>query len=363
MHIRPLSVMLAVSLGSLPMAVSASAQRTFVATTGSDANSCALTAPCRSFGAAITKTNANGEVVVLDSGGYGPVTISQSISLIAPPGVYAGVTVFGGDGVTIDAIGATVVLRGLSINGQGGAIGVNVVQVDRLRIEGCVISNMSSNGVVIFASGSETVIADTIVRDNGGTGVGVATDAAVLLDHVRSEHNQSDGFYITPVGGNATATITDSVMSFNGNNGVWAHSLGDATSNLAVVVARSALANNSGNGFRTDTAAGHVTATARGNVFQRNIIDGLRVFSTSTVPNSNDTVLASIGDNTFQANGNSAIRCGSSGNQPTITVDRNAIVFNETHDFENTGGCFFESLATNYGTKNNTGTISSDSGF
>ncbi len=72
------------------------AQRTFVASSGADTNSCAITQPCRSFASAIALTAAGGEVIVLDSAGYGPVTITQSVSIIAPPGVYAGITAFAG---------------------------------------------------------------------------------------------------------------------------------------------------------------------------------------------------------------------------------------------------------------------------
>src|SRR2546430_17304299 len=80
------------------------AQRTFVsAATGNDANPCNRTAPCRNFAAAIAQTQPGGEVVVLDSGGYGTVTITQAVSLVAPSGVYAGITVFGGNGITINA--------------------------------------------------------------------------------------------------------------------------------------------------------------------------------------------------------------------------------------------------------------------
>ncbi len=72
------------------------AQRTFVASSGADTNSCAITQPCRSFASAIALTAAGGEVIVLDSAGYGPVTITQSVSIIAPPGVYAGISVLAG---------------------------------------------------------------------------------------------------------------------------------------------------------------------------------------------------------------------------------------------------------------------------
>jgi hypothetical protein len=75
----------AILAGGLAGDALAAVQRTFVASTGNDANPCSLAAPCRAFGAAILQTSANGEVIVLDSAGYGPATITQPVSIIAPP--------------------------------------------------------------------------------------------------------------------------------------------------------------------------------------------------------------------------------------------------------------------------------------
>ena len=69
---------------------SIAAQRTFVASTGLDTHPCSISTPCRSFGTAIAHTDDNGEIIVLDSAGYGTVTIAKSVSIIAPPGIYAG---------------------------------------------------------------------------------------------------------------------------------------------------------------------------------------------------------------------------------------------------------------------------------
>ena len=69
----------------------ASAQRTFVASAGNDANPCSIVAPCHSFAAALAQTNTGGEIVALDSAGYAPVDIFGSVSIIAPAGVYAGI--------------------------------------------------------------------------------------------------------------------------------------------------------------------------------------------------------------------------------------------------------------------------------
>jgi hypothetical protein len=250
-------------------------QRTFVSASGVDTQPCSLSAPCRTFGAAIAKTTAKGEVIVLDSAGYGPVTITKSVSLISPPGIYAGVTVTSGDGITINAPGATIVLRGLSINGQGGDLGVKVMSVANLRIESCVISGMGSNGVVSFASGSRMIIVDSIVRDTSGTGIGISADASVVLDHVRSENNVFDGFYIVPASAEATATISDSVFADNGGTGVRIDTIASATTYAQVE--HSTIAGNAGHGFSA-VASG---SDARANVtlmrssVHRNGVDGV----------------------------------------------------------------------------------------
>src|SRR5215469_15253791 len=99
-------------------------QRTFVSGFGSDSNPCSHAAPCRTFTRAISQTNAGGEVYVLDTAGYGPFTITKTISVVAQ-GVTAGISVFSGDGIDINAGASdTVILRGLTINNQGGVNGI-----------------------------------------------------------------------------------------------------------------------------------------------------------------------------------------------------------------------------------------------
>jgi hypothetical protein len=97
----------------------------FVAAYGAAANTafnCSIAKPCRSFSDAIGVTSAQGEVVVFDSAGYGPVTITQSVSIIAPTGrghSAATASAFGCAGRTaVTAIGfcanSTTVLRGFT---------------------------------------------------------------------------------------------------------------------------------------------------------------------------------------------------------------------------------------------------------
>ncbi len=128
----------------------AAAQRTFVASNGSDLNPCSLSQPCRSFLFAIAQTAPGGEVIVLDSAGYGPVTISQSVSIIAPPGVYAGITASqftgnSGCGVVVNAGNGLVTLRGLTINNLGATgDGIRFNSGGALHVENVIVTGFAS---------------------------------------------------------------------------------------------------------------------------------------------------------------------------------------------------------------------------
>jgi len=274
MRIGFVVIALAAALAATP---SLAIQRTFVASSGNDANACTLAAPCRSFTAALLKTSGFGEIIVLDSAGYGPVTIAKSVSIIAPQGIYAGVTVPSGDGITVNSLSAIVALRGLTINGQGtGGVGINIKSATRVNIEGCVISNMSSNGILHTSPGSQLSVLDTIVRSNGGTGIGIAADASVVVDHVRSEQNSCDGFYIAPSATFARATITDSIFAWNGCNGISVESTPGADTNVGVQ--RSTMMENSISGFSAiGPGSGEITVVR--NNFVNNVVAAVSIHS------------------------------------------------------------------------------------
>src|SRR5580704_16738162 len=77
---------MAVSTGMLFVFASAGMagnQRTWVSSTGSDVPGCGatVTAPCLTFAGAFASTNAGGEIDALNSGDYGAVTITHSITI------------------------------------------------------------------------------------------------------------------------------------------------------------------------------------------------------------------------------------------------------------------------------------------
>src|SRR5438045_8844983 len=107
-------------------AILAQVNRAAVSVNGVDGNPCSPASPCRSINYALSQTNAGGEIIVLDSGGYGAFTVTKSVSVEAAPGVHAGITAASGTAISINA-GASdkLVLRGLSLSGVGtGSAGI-----------------------------------------------------------------------------------------------------------------------------------------------------------------------------------------------------------------------------------------------
>src|SRR5437867_6209973 len=117
---RKLGVLIVVSvLMCVPLL--AQNNRSAVSITGSDLATCTVPDPCRTFDVAISKTNDDGEVIVLSSGGYGAFTVTKSVSVISPLGLHAAMAPALGTAITVNAPGATVILKGLYLNSLGGA--------------------------------------------------------------------------------------------------------------------------------------------------------------------------------------------------------------------------------------------------
>lgn len=147
--------------------------RVFVSGLGDDLNPCTRTAPCRNFQRGHDVVAAGGEVVALDSAGYGKVAITKSVTLDGA-GQHAGITASSGNAITVNATGidTKVVLRGLTLNGVGAAFGIDATEVDVLHIEGCIVNGFGTGIFVgLTGSGSKIYIKDTIARNNFNNGI------------------------------------------------------------------------------------------------------------------------------------------------------------------------------------------------
>jgi hypothetical protein len=168
------------------------ANRVFVsARSGNNANSCDnVNTPCQTLAGAVAQVNANGEVIVLDSGGYGPVTITRGLTIEAPAGVTAFIHPASGDAVTVNAGSSdTVTLRGLILNG-GVNNGITVNSVGILNVESCFLTEFTHFGILMLSAGRLNVKGTAITACN--LGLEIANSSGLTqasIDHCHLDGN------------------------------------------------------------------------------------------------------------------------------------------------------------------------------
>jgi hypothetical protein len=250
--------------------------RTFVSGQGSDNNPCSVASPCRSLQAALALTIAGGEIYVLNSAGYGVVTINKSVTIVSE-GAVAGVSATSGAGITINAGANDIInLRGIDIDGGSTAsVGIQFNSGQSLNIQKVSVRGFTNTGINFApnAGASALFISDTQVANNGSNGILVAPSgpAAVkgALSRVMASGNglASSGVGIFVYGGNSTGalniTVTDTVAS-NNYYGIGA--------GAAAVMVRNSTVSNNAVGVRADQSAivqvGQSTLTANGTGWQ-----------------------------------------------------------------------------------------------
>lgn len=210
----------------------AQATRTWVSGVGDDANPCSRTAPCKTFAGAISKTAGQGEINVIDPGGFGAVTITKSIT-IRSDHILAGVLVSAGNGINVNAADTdTVILEGLDIEGLGaGTHGVNVIKGNKVYVIRCNIHHFTQNGVNMASAtnNAHAFINDSFIIGNAG-GVNVAaTNNVGSLTNTSVLSNTSFAVQANGVGttvGVQTSVLNDSPAGISTLNGGQAVSVG-----------------------------------------------------------------------------------------------------------------------------------------
>lgn len=264
-------------LVSVMLATGAHAQatRTWVSGVGDDVNPCSRTAPCKTFAGAISKTAAGGEIDVLDPGGFGTVTITKSIT-IDGGGTLASVLASGTNGINVNAGAADVViLRNLSINGAGTALGLNGINFLaglRLIVENCTVQNFSQNGIAIAPSNSAaTFISNSTLKVNA-TGIGVSTAnsagaLSVQVSNTRVTNGSGAGISATvPAGKPGIGIFLDHIISEFNITGLL------ASGNGATIVLGNSVVQ--GNGSGVVQAAGGSVSSFKTNEINGNGADG-----------------------------------------------------------------------------------------
>jgi Right handed beta helix region len=220
-------------LSAFALQLSAQATRTWVSGVGDDVNPCSRTAPCKTFAGAISKTAAGGEIDALDPGGFGTLTITKAITIDGGGGIVASVLASGTNGIVIAAGGGdAVVLRNLMISGAGTLAGTDTRGIKfqsglSLVVEHCDVSRTAKRGISIESSTPNAIatIIDSTIHDNLNNGIVINPPAGItnqlVLDRVRSVNNSAYGLGTNP---GSAVQVRDSVISNNIAGGLLATS-------------------------------------------------------------------------------------------------------------------------------------------
>ena len=277
-------------------AAHAQATRTWVSGVGDDVNPCSRTAPCKTFAGAISKTATNGEINVLDSGGFGAVTITKSIT-IDGAGAHASILALNTNGIIVNGAGVTVNLRNLSINGASGTTGNGIriiqagaVNIDNVTLSGFAGSGLNGRGITIetVTSGVRVNITNSLIANMENHGIhAVPTGGSVQLavDNVRIANGGAAGINLRE---NTAATISRSALINHRNQAAVRLELTSASATIS----SSVLANNAA-GVTNVAAGGAPSVFLYGNTITRSTVSALQI---------NSGTMTSLGNNIIRGN-------------------------------------------------------------
>lgn len=253
--------------------------RVFVSVSGSDANVCSTqAAPCRNIAAAIGQVANDGEVIVLSSGEYetAPLVIAKGVKITSPTGTVA----FVRQPITINAAGARVALRGLTLKGAGAGSAVTLAGADSLSIEettfdswnkGLDLANPAASNVAV--TNAAFILNGTAISDGGAalTTVAIAesrfegntTGVAVSVGSfaIRGSHLGANTTGIVAIGGSIDVSRCE----------IWGNGTGVQTSvDGAAAIFRSHVF---GNAVGLSAGSGSTLVSAGTNVIRGNATD------------------------------------------------------------------------------------------
>jgi hypothetical protein len=187
---------------------------------GDDVNPCSRTAPCKTFAGAISKTAAGGEISVLDPGGFGAVTITKSISIVAE-GVEGSILSTQTNGIIVNAGPNDIVsLRGILIEGAtSGLSGIRFLAGRLLHIENCMIRGFrgasAGYGISMATSTQSRIfIKNSSIYHNS---IGISVQAAgaslnsILVSRTSVDANLTANIVVD--GSNSAVALSDSTIS------------------------------------------------------------------------------------------------------------------------------------------------------
>jgi hypothetical protein len=252
--------------------------RAYVSSSGSDANECTVSHPCRLLPKALATIADGGEIWMLDSANYntGTVNITKSVTILAIPGAVGSVVATGAsEALFVSAAGAKITLRNLVIVQLGTSsdgIGFNLGA--ELHVESCEISNMGASGIAVYDTTAKVTIKDTTLRGNV-QGFYARGPVVAMLDNVHAESNNTGIL----VDSGARVTVNNSVLAHNLTYGAYAQAF--SGTNTALTIAHSVVSGSTFGLYASMGGASSLSLLSESNVLAFNDI-GVYLQTSST---------------------------------------------------------------------------------
>jgi len=148
--------------------------KTYVsARTGTDAGDCPVTAPCASLNYALSVTSAGGELTILDGGTFGPVVLTQAVTINGSPSDHA--QIIADPSAQVGCVSGTA---GSCSANNGYAVEIAAGVADVVKLGNLVVQMGSSGGIgaLKLTSGGQTEITNNVFR-----GDSAATTPIILM--------------------------------------------------------------------------------------------------------------------------------------------------------------------------------------
>jgi hypothetical protein len=270
----------------------------WVSTTGNDANVCNQFAPCRTFQGAISKGNVV-QINCTNSGNYGPVVITASITIDCGSGNVGTITSAADDTIQINATSpVNVVLRHLSLNGldtafngiltTGGSL--NDPFSGSLTVEDCTFQRYRGYAIYFAATtGRGTLQVSNSRFINNATGIRVEPSAgqiaSVVLNRIEISGSGSNALNLLGAGVIA-GTMRDSVIAASAAQGFASLGL-----QIFFTIEGSSIIANLSDGIFANTAGTNLSVTAS------------TISGNGTGIDAHAGSIVSFGNNTLNGNG------------------------------------------------------------
>jgi hypothetical protein len=270
--------------------------RSAVSLGGSDLGTCTTIDPCRSFDVAMSHTNAGGEIIALNTAGYGPFTINKAVTVSGAPGVHAAITVTSGVGIDVIAAGTDhVVLRNLVLIGTGGHFGIDIFPGSEVRVIGCTIRGFQLYGIVA-EGGNLTVDHSAIIDNVGAFGIDVGNTNPATTTHHTVTNSLVQGNFVGLAAEQHTALVVANCTITGNTTGAQAiSSAGTGAVNADLALESCTIAHN-GSGVLASSNGGNNVARV---FISQNVI----AFDGTGVSKSGSAVVSSFNNNRFILNG------------------------------------------------------------